>query len=206
MVYVPDGQNLMLDALGAVAVLASLHDGDPGPVGANNELSGGSPAYARQTIAWNAASGGSMAKSASDPEFNVPAGATVLYMGLWNVGGTTFYGYVPINGGDVDGVAAVQNAGDVFTAGGHTLSNGDRVHLKGPVGESLPSATPALDETVLYHVVGVSGDDFQVSLTNGGAAVAIDADGQAYWQKVIPEVFGSQGTLTIDTATLKLED
>lgn len=207
MVYAPNGQNVMLDALGAVAVFASLHDdsADPGTTGAG-EVSGGSPAYIRKAIVWNAASGGSMDKDAVDPEFAVPAGTEVRYMGLFSlVTGGVFYGFVPINGGDADGIGSIEDGADerLITSPGHTLSNGDRVHLKGPVGESLPGG---YDEITLFFVVGVSGDDFQVSLTLGGAAVDPAANGQVYFQKVIPEVFGSQGTLTVDTATLKLED
>lgn len=50
------------------------------------ELSGGSPAYARATIAYNAASGGSIDDSTNGAVINVPAGATVDYLGYWNNG------------------------------------------------------------------------------------------------------------------------
>jgi len=67
--------------------------------------------------------------------------------------------------------AVVKASTDTLTAPGHGLSNGNRVFLRG-------SAIPAgLDETVEYFVVGVSGDDFQLSLTQGGAAVNVTADG-----------------------------
>jgi len=49
MGYVAAAKNLMLDALGAVAVYVSLHTDDPGTIG-SNEVSGGSPAYARSTF------------------------------------------------------------------------------------------------------------------------------------------------------------
>ena len=49
MPYSTLGKNAMLDALGALAVFVSLHDGDPGESGAN-EIAGGSPAYARKAV------------------------------------------------------------------------------------------------------------------------------------------------------------
>ena len=91
MPYSTDGKNAMLDALGALAVYASLHDGDPGDTGAN-EISGGSPAYARKAITWNAADSGSMDDS-NAPVFDVPAGGSVQYVGPWSAATSgTFYG------------------------------------------------------------------------------------------------------------------
>lgn len=91
MAYSTLGKNAMLNALGTLAVYASLHSGDPADNGAN-EISGGSPAYARKAITWNAASGGSMDDS-NVPVFDVPASTTVSWVGLWSVvSGGTFYG------------------------------------------------------------------------------------------------------------------
>jgi hypothetical protein len=91
MGYSTNAKNSMLDHLGTEAVYASLHSADPGDTG-TNELSGGSPAYARKAITWNAAAAGSMDDS-NVPVFDVPAGATVLYVGLWSaVTSGTFYG------------------------------------------------------------------------------------------------------------------
>ena len=81
-------RNLMLEALRTSATTASLHTGDPGTTGAN-ELTGGTPAYARQAITWNAASAGGLDNNAN-PVFNVPAGKTVSHWGIWN--GATFLG------------------------------------------------------------------------------------------------------------------
>jgi hypothetical protein len=89
MPYSIAGKNLMLDAL--APPFASLHNADPGDNGAN-ELSGGSPAYARKANAWNPASGGSKDNS-NQPVFDVPAGGKVLYVGFWSlVTGGVFYG------------------------------------------------------------------------------------------------------------------
>lgn len=87
--YSTAGKNVMLDQLGTVAVYASLHTADPGTTGVN-EVTGGSPAYARKSITWNAASGSKTASNA--PVFDVPAG-TVAFYGLWSASsGGTYYG------------------------------------------------------------------------------------------------------------------
>lgn len=60
----------------------SLHSGDPGNTGAN-EISGGSPAYARKTVSLIAAA--SRAKTYSDgaQTFDIPIGTSVAYVGVW---------------------------------------------------------------------------------------------------------------------------
>ena len=92
MGYSPTGKNLMLDALGVVAVFVSLHDGAPGDDG-SNEISGGAPAYIRKAITWNGAAAGSL-DSSNTPELDVPAATTVAYVGFWSAeSGGTFYGF-----------------------------------------------------------------------------------------------------------------
>jgi hypothetical protein len=90
--YDNTAKDLMLDALGAVALRLALHTGDPGAADqADNEVTGGSPAYARVAIAWNAASGGSMDDSTNGAVFDVPAGTTVTWVSGWNTAGTVRY-------------------------------------------------------------------------------------------------------------------
>lgn len=48
------------------------------------EISGGSPAYARKAIAWNAAAVGTMDDSTNGAEFDVPAGAQVDAVGWFS--------------------------------------------------------------------------------------------------------------------------
>ena len=89
--YDTTAKNVMLDALAAVCTRAALHTGDPGAANAaDNEVSGGSPAYARKAITWGAASGGSMDETTS-PVFDVPAGTTVSWVSYWNTAGTVRY-------------------------------------------------------------------------------------------------------------------
>lgn len=84
-------KNAALDHLATVMVFASLHTADPGDTGAN-EVSGGSPAYGRKAITWNAATGGALDNNAN-PVFDVPAATTVTHAGLWSaVTGGTYHG------------------------------------------------------------------------------------------------------------------
>lgn len=74
-------------AITALGNSISLHTGDPGTTGAN-EVTGGSPAYARKTTTW---AGGAVdgVVSGSAVTFDVPAG-TYTWTGQWN--GSTFIG------------------------------------------------------------------------------------------------------------------
>jgi hypothetical protein len=73
----------------------SLHSADPGTTGAS-EISGGSPAYARKTPAFSAASGGATNLSAN-LVFDVATGTTVAFYGLWK--GATFFAGGAVTGG-----------------------------------------------------------------------------------------------------------
>lgn len=92
MGYSEVAKNLMLDALAVGAVFVSLHSDDPGDNGAN-EISGGSPAYARKAITWDGASSGSI-NSSNIPELDVPGSTTVKNVGFWSLAtGGVFYGF-----------------------------------------------------------------------------------------------------------------
>lgn len=81
-----------VDAIAALAVRVALHTGDPGAANtASNEVTGGNPAYARGTLAWNAANGSGVATLNGDVVVNVPASTTVTWVSYWNSGGTVRY-------------------------------------------------------------------------------------------------------------------
>jgi hypothetical protein len=74
---------------------ASLHTANPDPSG-GSEVTGGSPAYARKSITWNAASGGSMTAS-NQPVFDVPASTTVTHVGFFSaVSSGTYFGMADV--------------------------------------------------------------------------------------------------------------
>lgn len=59
----------------------SLHSADPGTTGASENANTGS--YARQTVSWAAASGGSAASS-SGQTFTTAGSVACLYIGTWS--------------------------------------------------------------------------------------------------------------------------
>jgi hypothetical protein len=81
-----------VDAIAALGTRWAAHTADPG--GANSataEVSGGSPAYARKAVAWNAANGSGVATQNGDVVLDIPASTTVTYVSLWNTAGTVRY-------------------------------------------------------------------------------------------------------------------
>lgn len=109
-------KNQMLDA--HTADRLSLHNGDPGPAGANNEIAGGG--YSRQACAFNAAAGGARALSANVPFTGTP-GQAVTHVGIWLNAGTVFKGSQALTGD-----AAFNAAGEyTVTAAGTSLTLSD---------------------------------------------------------------------------------
>jgi len=81
-----------VDAIAALATRVALHTGDPGGANsATNEVTGGSPAYARKPLAWNAANGSGVATLNGDVVLDVPASTTVSWVSYWNTAGTVRY-------------------------------------------------------------------------------------------------------------------
>jgi hypothetical protein len=66
----------------------SLHTADPGTTG-TSEVTGGSPAYARKAINWGAASNGVVTGTCT---FDVPAGTTVTFAGVWSAASAGTFG------------------------------------------------------------------------------------------------------------------
>jgi hypothetical protein len=183
-------------------------DGTPGTgaTAAATEATGGSPAYARQAVTWGAASAGTKTNTGA-LTFDVPAG-TYGYLTFWNAltgnSGTQFRGWAPING-SVKGFATVDSndvTNNTITSNGHGLVNTDRVILFNVFAETIPAG---ITEGGVYFVVGAATDTFQIALTSGGAAVDLTGQGELYFQKVIPEVFASQGQITVAASALTLD-
>ena len=193
MPFVDAAKDTMLDAL--VIDLLSLHTGHPGTDGLSNEVSGGSPAYARQVSVVNAASGGTRSLNA-DETFDVPA-VTVQVVGFWqDAAPDVFHGWAPAGPASNNPQAATADlTGDVIRAESHGRSNDDRIWFI-PLVDGLPAP---LSETVLYFIVGVTTNTFQVSTTLGGGAVVITADGDLTYQLCVPEIFAAQGQFVVQS-------
>lgn len=195
------GENAAVDGLKAVVSHLGLHTGNPGSAG-SNEVTGGSPAYARKAVTWGTSAAGVVANITTALAFDVPAATTVYVAGFWSaltVG--TFHGYAGIGTSLIQGNAYAADTGDVLSSAAHGLVNGNNVFLE-DVGETLPAG---LSEGVVYFVVGATTDTFQLSLTLGGSAVAITANGDVKFSQTKPETFGSQGTLTIGIGSVVLD-
>lgn len=207
------GKNVALDGLdeaiaAGVKYIGIFTAADPGTGSTftGTEATGGSPAYARQAVTFGAAASGAKSNSGA-LTFDVPAGSYAFF-GLFNAitgnGAGNFMGYLPF-GGAVR-TFGTSNAADVtantISSGAHGLANADRVMLFNIFGETLPAG---LTEGTMYYVVGSATDTFQVSLTQGGAAVDITGVGEMFIQKCVVETFGAQGQITAAIAALVLD-
>ena len=193
------GRNATVDGLAAVATFASLHSGDPSTTGAN-ELTGGSPAYAREAITYAAAATGTKANSAA-LTFDVPA-STVAHVGLWSaVTAGTFYGYFPA-GGFTPFSANPDATSDAFTSYAHGLANTNQVLVYDIQAAGLPAG---FTEGTIYFVVSAATDTFQLSATSGGAAITVTTSGEVGIQRVLPEVFAAQGQYQVAIGALVLD-
>lgn len=197
--------NYMLDSAAddkLTTAALSLHSAYSATGG--NEVTGGSPAYARKNAAWAAAASGEKALSA-DVAFDVPA-TDVAWLGVWTNDVTpVFWGMQPLL--DAASTATPQVAtvtditGNVIDAPAHGFSNGQTVVLFPLAEEALPGGVTA---GTIYFVVGATTDTLQISTTEGGAAVDLTSTGVALIQRITKETFAAQGTYTVKAAT-KLE-
>mgnify|MGYP003413025152 FL=1 len=192
-------KNQSLDDLAATITHVSLHASYPGTGGAA-ELSGGSPAYARRTVSWSAASAGSISTSAALTAFNVAGGSTVGFAGFWTaLTGGTFLGSIPLGPVGDPQLATAATTG-FLTAPGHTFANNDSIVALKTYG-ALPGG---ITEGTTYWVRDISGDTFKLSATSGGSAITISSAGRVMVQEATFESFGGQGTYTVSSITLSI--
>lgn len=204
MKFTDTAKNLMLDALDeSIATgmkFGSLHTAYSA-TGAN-EVTGGSPAYARKAAVWSAAATGAKALAATFPTWDVPAGTTVGWVGFWDaVTVGTFLCMVP-NGGGANKRFLVPTgdlASDTIESPAHGFTNGQTVVLWAPSG--LPTG---LSGQTVYYIVSAATDTYKLSLTSGGAAIDVTAIGSGFAQLIIQEVFGAQGTLAVSSLSVDL--
>ena len=149
-------RNTLLDGIDALATHASLHSAYSST--GTSELTGGTPAYARQPIAWSAAA--AAVKSWSGAEtFDVAAASTVAFVGLWSaITAGTFRGMFPLGG---TGYKEVQCdvTGNLIISETHGFVADNRVVF-------LNGTPPTgLTEGTLYWVIatGLTADVFSVS-------------------------------------------
>ncbi len=141
------------------------------------EVSGG--AYARQAVTNNTTNFPSanpklLATPVTFPAPTAPWG-TIKAMGWFDaltVGNLRSWAWLCDN---IIPFAVGLNTGDIIHAPGHAFANDTKVIVWAPAGATLPGGLAAGTE---YFVINANaGANLQVSLTQGGAAVAITADG-----------------------------
>jgi hypothetical protein len=197
-------KNTMLDTLDESAAVGakygSLHSAYSA-TGAN-ELTGGTPAYARKALVWAAASGAAKATSAA-ALFDVPNGSFVRFIGFWDSPtGGVFLGMTPNGGGLVQAFVVPDATNDTLECVAHGLIDGETVVVWAVPGDPLPS--PLVEGTV-YYVVSSSIDDLKLSATFGGAAIDLSAIGAGELQKIVPEQYAAQGSHTVTSVTINLD-
>ena len=167
------------------------------------EVTGGS--YARQSVTFGAMAAG-IATNSGALSVPIPAGTTVVALGLWDaVSAGNLLGVFPYGsaGQVIDGIATV-TAADVFTSTGHGLTTDDRVWFDQVFGETVPAG---ISTTTLYYVLasGLTADAFKVSTASGGAALDVTAAGDCAWWRTVPNLFASAGNLTIAAGQLTFD-
>lgn len=197
-------KNLMLERLdegqAGGATHASAHSAYS--TTGTNELSGGSPAYARKALTWSAASGGAKALT-SGVTFDIPAGSTVAWIGLWDaITAGNFLGMTPNGGGTPEAFTTPDIATDFLEAPGHGFTDGQTVVVWAVPGVALPTG---LSEGTVYYVRDATTDDLKLSLTSGGAAINLTAVGSGFLQRIMVEAFVAQGTHNVSAATMAID-
>lgn len=206
--------NVALDALDESVTqlthvgVATVADPGTGTNFAGTEATGGSPAYARVAVTWGAAASGQKTNTNS-MTIDVPAGTYGFFIFFNALTGNTsnYRGYIPFGGASaLKGFASVDTTltNDQLLAPAHGMSDGDRVMVLNNFGGTLATG---LTEGTVYFVVSSATNTFKVSATSGGAAVDITGlgNGTVYWQRVVPEVFGAQGQITVAASALVLD-
>lgn len=176
-------KNTMLNALSIDG--CSLHTAFPGLTG-SSEVTGGTPAYARKTVAFAAAAGGSRALSAA-VTFDVPA-TTVRWFGFWV--GVTYVGYAANGGAQL--LYVVDTVSNNVRSPVHGLSNGAKIVF-------FNGTVPApLTEGTVYFVIASTTDTFQVSATVGGTAIVLTGQpSNSALATIVEDVYATQGSHTL---------
>jgi len=161
-----------------------------------NELIGGS--YARVAVTWGSASSNSIALSGTPYNMNAPASTTVAFVGFWNASTSgTFAGMVPAGNATAYAFSAPSST-SILLAPGSSYAANTQVVVFNTGGSTLPSGLTA---GTIYWTKSPSSDSFQLSATNGGAAITLSGDGSGYVQAITPETFGGAGTFAVSSGT-----
>lgn len=178
------------------------------PTIGSNEVTGGSPAYARKVITHTAsAAAGAISPATGLPAtFDIPAGTTVRAIAVCNaLTAGTLIVWSPAGAAarvaiSVDAAGVTNN--DIFSEA-HGLVAGNSVLFWDTYNQGLPAG---IVEDTEYFVIatGITADSFRISTTLGGSALDITDEGVGDAQKFVPEVFAGQGTYQVSAYTTSL--
>ena len=167
-----------------------------------NEVSGGSPAYARKAASWGSASGGVRALSAAvtlDMPGDEVTPIVVRFVGRWDaVTAGNLVGISPLGGSEKK--FSVDLTAETVIEPAHGRVNGQQVVF---IGGTAPGGLTA---GTSYFVVNAATETYQVAATSGGSAINLTAHPTAgcVVSKIIPQTFTSQGTLQITSLPLTI--
>jgi hypothetical protein len=164
-----------------------------------NEVTGGSPAYARKSVTYAAASGEARAAS-NTPTFDIPAATTVRWIGMWDaVSAGNFLGMVA-NGG-TEQEFSVDLTADTIKVPAHGFAADQKIAF---CGDTVPGG---LTEGTVYFVRSPATDTFQVGATAGGAAINLTSEPgrKCVVAAIVEETFGAQGTLAVSPHSVRLD-
>ena len=167
-----------------------------------NEVAGGTPAYARTSMAFDAAAA-RIADNTDAEQLDIPASTTVRWLGRFSAATAgTFFGMVP-NGATKAEAASILDT-DLWYVPAHGFIADTPV-----VATRIRGVVPAgLVEGTVYYVksTGLTTDTFTVSAAPGdGAAVDVTTSGFAVVSDMVEETFGAQGTLSLAAGAFDLE-
>jgi len=204
-------KNLMLGSVATASAtnpdFGSLHTAYS-TTGAN-EVTGGSPAYARVALTWSSPSSGETHLVATLPSWNVPTGTTVGWWGGFDASTAGNFLFMQALGGQSYKPASVETAtdltnNDIFSdAHGYVADN--RVVFWSASGIALPTG---LTTGTIYWVIstGLATDSFRVSTTQGGSAVDITTDAPTafFVQRCTPQTTVTQDIISLSSGSFDL--
>jgi hypothetical protein len=199
-------RNGLLDTLDAVTWL-SLHYAYS--TTGLEELGGGSPAYSRIATSFTPAVEG-IKTMVELVTFDVHAGATVAWIGLWTAAtGGTFWGMVP-NGGEAAGFQRQFVTDDASSnqlkAPASVMGAGEPLVVWVGADGLLPFTSDGmLQEGTIYYAGSVSPDAFTLSTISGGTVLDLTATGTGYFQRIAPTYFPVQGTFRLNALTFMVD-
>lgn len=202
--FLPDTSiNSILDQLGSITSHTSLNTAYSN-TGAN-EVTGGSPAFARKAITWASAASGAKALAATLPSFDVASGLVIPWWSGWSALTAGTFRFMAALGGGTLMPAMVELAADITAndifAKAHGLVADNRVVPWPASATTLPTGLAVGGNSgIPYWVIstGLTTDSFRLSLTQGGSAIDITGTSPFgfFVQKCVPQTTVTQDVLT----------